>query len=107
LLRRPGGGGVRGDAEDMHSPGGDLHHDQHVQPPQGDGVDVEEVGRQQPGGLRSQGCSPTGVGFPGRRADPARGEGAADGAGADVVAETDQFALYAAVPSARVLASQP
>jgi hypothetical protein len=35
-----------GDAEDVHSAGDDLHHDQHVQPVQGDGVEVEEVGDQ-------------------------------------------------------------
>jgi hypothetical protein len=72
-----------------------------------DGVDVEEVGPQQPGGLRSQEGSPTGVDLAGRRADPGGGEDPADGAGADPVAETDQFALHAAMAPVRVLPGQP
>jgi hypothetical protein len=54
---------------------------------------VKEVGRQQSGRLCSQEGPPGGVGLAGRRAEPASGEDAADGAGADPVAETDQFAL--------------
>src|SRR3954454_19784112 len=42
-----------------------------------------------------------------RRADPASGEDPSDRAGADSVAEPDQFALYAAMPPARVLPGQP
>jgi hypothetical protein len=53
LLGGPLGGRMGGDTEDVHSPGGDLHHGQHVQPPEGDGVDVEEVGREQPRRLRA------------------------------------------------------
>ena len=34
------------DPEDVHLPSGDLHHDQHVQPTQIDGVDMEEVRRE-------------------------------------------------------------
>jgi hypothetical protein len=41
------------DAQEMHPSASDLHHEQHVQAPQGVGVDVEEIGRQQPGCLRS------------------------------------------------------
>jgi hypothetical protein len=90
------GGG--GDAEDVYPPCGDLHYDQRVQPPQRDGVDMQEVGRQQPGRLRSQEGPPVGVDLAGRRADSAGGEDPADGAGADPVAQTDQFALHPAVP---------
>jgi hypothetical protein len=32
-----------GDAEDVHPSGGDLHDHQHVELPQGDGIEVEEV----------------------------------------------------------------
>jgi hypothetical protein len=46
LLGGPGRARVRGDAEDVHPAVGDLHHDQRVQPPQGDGVEVEEVDGQ-------------------------------------------------------------
>jgi hypothetical protein len=38
-------------AEDVHPPGRDLHRDQNVEPPQQDGVKVEEVRGQQPVGL--------------------------------------------------------
>lgn len=91
----------------MYPPSGDLHHDQHVQPPQHDGVDVEEVGRQQPGRLRFQEGPPAGVGLAGRRADPGGGEDPADGAGADPMAEPDQFALHAPVSPAGILAGEP
>jgi hypothetical protein len=43
LLCGPRPGWVRGDTEDVHPPGGDLHHEQHVQPAQGDRVEIEEV----------------------------------------------------------------
>jgi hypothetical protein len=43
-----GGGGVRGDAEDVGSPGAVLRHEQHIEPAQSDGVEVEEVCGQQP-----------------------------------------------------------
>src|SRR4051812_24557715 len=107
LLGGPLGGRVSGDTEDVHPPGGNLHHDQHVQPAQRDGVDVEEVGREQPGHLRSQEGSPAGVDITWRRADPGGAEDAADGAGADPVAKPDQFPLYPPVPPSRVLPGQP
>jgi len=79
-----------GDAEGVYPAGGDLHHDEHVQPPQHDGVGIEEVGRQQPGRLGTQEGPPDGVGLAGRRADPGGGEEPADGAGADPMAEPDE-----------------
>jgi hypothetical protein len=94
LLGCPCGRWVGGDAEDVHAPGSDLHHHQHVQPSQGDGVDVEEVGREQPGRLRSQEGPPAGVELAGRWPDPAGGEDPADGAGADPVTEPDELPLY-------------
>jgi hypothetical protein len=44
-------GGVGGDAEDVNGAGADFHDVEHVQPLQGHGVDVEEVGSEQAGGL--------------------------------------------------------
>jgi hypothetical protein len=38
-LGGPGRGGMRGDAEDVDSSGADLHHEQHVEPVQADGVE--------------------------------------------------------------------
>jgi hypothetical protein len=49
---------VGGDAEDVHGPGLDLHHEQDVQAPEDDGVDVQEVAGQDPGGLASQELPP-------------------------------------------------
>lgn len=43
---------VFGHANKMYLTSCDLHHDQHVQPPRADRVQVEEVDRQQAGGLR-------------------------------------------------------
>jgi hypothetical protein len=44
LLDQPGAGGVGGDAEDVHSPGGVLDSEERVQPVQGDG----KIGQSQP-----------------------------------------------------------
>jgi hypothetical protein len=47
LLGRPGAGRAGGHAEDVHTPGGDFHDEQHVQARQGNRVDMAEVdGRQ-------------------------------------------------------------
>ncbi|MGW0771717.1 hypothetical protein [Streptomyces sp. NPDC002676] len=51
LLGGPGGGGVGGDAQDVHGAGAYLHDEQGVQPLQADGVHVEEVGGEQAVGL--------------------------------------------------------
>jgi hypothetical protein len=106
-LRGPCHRRVGGDAEDVDAPGGDLHDEQDVKAAQPDGVEVEEVGGQQPGCLGSQECAPLGVYPARRRAQACRGQDAADGAGADVVSESGEFALDAAVSPARVLPRQP
>jgi len=93
LLSDPRAGWVGGDAEDVHVPGGDLHDEQHVQPAQGDGVDVKEVGREQPGRLRPQKRAPTRIDITRRGTDPTGAEDAANGASADLVAEADQFSF--------------
>ena len=46
LLGHPSAGGIRGDAEDVHSPGGVLDDKERIQTAQGDGVEVEEVASQ-------------------------------------------------------------
>lgn len=51
LLRHPRSGWVGGDAQDVDGAGGKLDHEQHVQAPEQDGVDVEQVARQDPLGL--------------------------------------------------------
>jgi hypothetical protein len=55
---------------------------------------VEEVDREQAGGLGAQELPPAGVGVPDRRRwDPAALEDATDRRGADTVAEFEQLAL--------------
>jgi hypothetical protein len=50
LLGDPGGVGVGSHASQVHPPGVQLDEEQHVQPPQPDGVDSEVTG-DDPGGL--------------------------------------------------------
>ena len=58
LLGGPRPGGVRGDAQDVHAPGLDLHHEEHVQAPEEHGVNMQEVARQDPGRLGGQELPP-------------------------------------------------
>jgi hypothetical protein len=67
LLGRPGSGRVAGCAEDVDAATADLHDEQDVEPAQGDGVEVEEVGGQQSAGLGATEGAPGGVGVPARR----------------------------------------
>jgi len=58
LLGGPGSGGVRGDAQDVHPPGLDFHHEKDVQTSEEHGVGVQEVARQDPGRLAGQELPP-------------------------------------------------
>ncbi|MCA1822420.1 MAG: hypothetical protein LC644_11935 [Pseudonocardia sp.] len=60
-LGGPRRGRVRGHAEQVHPPGVDFHFKQNAEAAQRDGVEGEEIGGQQPGGLRTQEGSPPGV----------------------------------------------
>ncbi|MGI5508321.1 hypothetical protein [Streptomyces sp. CA-106131] len=51
LLGSPRGGGVLGDAEDVHGARAYLYDEQGVQPLQSDDVDVEQVGSDRAVGL--------------------------------------------------------
>ena len=51
LLGGPRAVGVGGHPEDVDVPGADLHDEQHVDSPEVDAVDVEEIRRQQAPGL--------------------------------------------------------
>src|ERR1019366_406232 len=98
LLRGPGAVRVGGHSEDVHVPGAHLHHEQHVQAPEEDRVDMEEVAGQQPvclcaqerppGGVQTAGCRPV---APGAQ-DPPHGRLA------DLVPEPGQLAVHPAVP---------
>jgi hypothetical protein len=56
---------VSGDAENVHAPGVDLHHEQDVQAPEEHGVGVQEIARQDSGRLEGQELPP-GRGCPAR-----------------------------------------
>jgi hypothetical protein len=43
LLRGPRSGGVSGDAQDVHPPGLDLHHEEDIQALEEHGVNVQKV----------------------------------------------------------------
>ena len=75
--------------------------------PRYDGVEVEEVGGQQPGCLGFEECAPLGVGSARRGPCSCRDQDAADGAGSDVVSESGEPALDAAMSPTRVLSCQP
>ena len=60
LLGEPGAGGVGGDAQDVHPPGGVLDDEEDVEAAQGDGVEVEQVAGEDGVGLRSRNCAQVG-----------------------------------------------
>jgi len=90
-LRSPSCGWMRGRAENVDPTGADLHHEQHVQATQADGVQMEEVGSQQARCLSAQEGAPTGVRPPRRGTDAGGGEDTADRARTDAVPEPGEF----------------
>jgi len=44
---------MSGDAQDVHRPGLDLHHEQHIHALEQHGIDVQEIARQDGGCLSS------------------------------------------------------
>jgi hypothetical protein len=103
LLDRPVTGGVGGDAADVHAAGAVLDEHQDVQPVQGDGIDVEEVDGEDPGGLRVQELPP-GRAVPARRGVDACGaDDLVDRGRRDRDAELGQLAVNAPVTPQRVL----
>jgi hypothetical protein len=102
----PRRGRVCGHAEQVDPPGVDFHHEQNVKAAQRDGVEGEEVGGQQPGGLSAEEGSPPGVCPAGCWTQPGSSENPADSAGAHAVPESGEFAVDAAVAPGGVLLCQ-
>ena len=97
LLGHPLPGRMRRGTKQVHSPGGDLHDEQDVDPLQRDRVDVQEVAGQHALGLSGEELRP-GWSGPSRCGIDASGvEDLPYGAGTHPVAESDQFAVDAAV----------
>jgi hypothetical protein len=103
LLGDPVSGGVGGDSGEVHAATVVLDDEENVEAAQEHGVDVGEVDGEDGVSLRGQELAPG-------RAGPRRGgvdirglEDRLDGGGGNVVAESDEFALDAAVPPAGIL----
>jgi hypothetical protein len=105
LLGGPHGGGVGGDAEDVHPAGADFHDEQRVEALERDRVHVEEVRGQKPAGLSFEkvwplAASPVSLRW---RPDTDAAQDPAHRGRADLVSEAAQLALYAAESPAGVL----
>jgi hypothetical protein len=106
LFGEPGCGGVSGDAQDVHAAGGVLEDEEDVESVQADRVEVEQVAGEDAVGLRSQELRPGRSGPAWRRVDPGGVQDLPDRGGPDLVAESGEFAVNAAVSPRRVLGSQ-
>jgi hypothetical protein len=90
----------------MDLSGARFHHEQDVEAAQCDGVEGEEVGGQQPGGLSAQEGSPSGVCSAWCWAEPGSGQDPSDGVGTHAVPESGEFALDSAVAPGGVFVGQ-
>src|SRR3954470_7428805 len=97
---------MRGDTEDVHPAAGVLDDEEPGQPVQGDGVEVEQVAREDRVGLGPQELGPGWSGPSGRGVDAGVVQDCPDGGGADLVAEAGEFAVDAAVAPGGVLGGQ-
>jgi hypothetical protein len=88
----------------MDAAGVDLHDEQDVEPLQAEGVEVEEVGGQQTCSLGAEEVAPRGVGVAWCGTEASGGEDPADGAGSEVVSESGEFSLDAAMALPWILA---
>ena len=84
---------MSGHAENVDPASADFHDKEDVESAQRDGVEGEEIGGQQPGGLGTQEGSPAGVGSTGCGAETGGGQDSPDRACAYVVSEAGEFTL--------------
>ncbi len=106
LLGQPRSGGVRGDAQDVHAAGAVFDDEERVEPVQGDRVEVEQVAGQNRLGLRLEKLRPGRTGPPGCGIDSGRAEDFPCGGGADLVAESGEFAVDAPIPPGGILVAR-
>jgi hypothetical protein len=104
--RSPVRGRVSSHPEEMDPSGAHFHDEQHVKAAQPEGLEGEEIGGQQPGGLSAQEGPPPSVATPWRRAQPCGGQNPPDRAPAHAVPEPGQFSLEASVSPGRILVCQ-
>jgi hypothetical protein len=96
-----------GDAEDPYPAGGVLHAEEHIQPSQGDGLQVEEVAGDDPIGLCLEELLPGRSRSARRRVQAVCLQDRPHRRGADLVAQARQLAVDPAVPPGGVLYRQP
>jgi hypothetical protein len=106
LLGGPGPGRMRSDAQDVHGPGLDLQHEQHIQTLQQHRVHMQEVTREDARGLGGQELPPRRRRPPWRRAEPGGGQDPVNRPFAHPVLQAQQLALDPPVPPTRVLPRQ-
>jgi hypothetical protein len=80
--------------------------EQDIKTAQPDGVEGEEVGGQQPGGLGAQEGPPPGVATSWCRAQPGGGQYPSDRARAHAVSQSGQFSLETSVSPGRIFLCQ-
>ena len=92
LLGDPLAVGVGGDAGQVNPAGVQFDEEQHVQPLESDGVDGEEVARDDSGGLLAQECPPGGGRPPWRGVQPVAAQRGADHRRREAHAKAEQLA---------------
>jgi hypothetical protein len=103
LLGDPGAGGMGGDSGDVHAAAAVLDHDEEVEAPEEDGVDVGEVDGEDRVGLGGEELSPGWAGASWGGVEAGGLEDRPDGGRGDLVAESDEFAVDASVAPAGIL----
>jgi len=102
-LGSPGTGGVGGDPNEVNAPGVDLDEEQHMETAQGDGIDAEEVRRDQGVGLAGNELAPRRPGAIGGGFASGVAEDLPDCRSGDAVSETAHLAMDTSVAPVRVL----
>jgi hypothetical protein len=97
---------VGADTEDVHSAAGVLDDEEHVQPAQGDRVEVKQVAGQDHVRLRPRELGPRLPGSPRRGVDADAVQDVPDGGGANLVAEAGEFAVNTAAAPGGILSGQ-
>src|SRR5450759_1401140 len=103
LLRCPRTIGVLGQPGEVYSPGRELDEEQHVDSPQRDRVDREEVAREHALRLAADELAPGKPSAPSRRSEPGAGEDPTDARWGDLDTERDQLSGDPLVSPPRVL----
>jgi hypothetical protein len=106
LLGDPGAAGVRRAAGKVHAPAAELDEEEHVQPPQGNGLHGEEVDGEHAVGLRTEELAPRRSGALARRSEAAPPKQLAHRGGRHREAEATELAGDPLVAPARVLTGE-